>query len=74
MQDNRGKNNQHQLPFDGNIDWKMTMEKIALIGYTRATTLEPMNWDYEDLSIRQFLELAYQKEKQVDEMRMMVQT
>lgn len=70
LQDNGGKNNQHQLPFDGNIDWEMIMEKITFAGYTGATTLEPMNWDYDNLSIRQFLDLAYQRAKKVDEMRM----
>ena len=45
------------------------MKKITLIGYQGATTLEPMNWDYEHLSIQQFLDLAYQKAKEIDEMR-----
>ena len=69
LQDNGGKHNQHQLPFDGSIDWVTVMRKIALTGYQGATTLEPMNWDYEHLSIQQFLELAYQKAKKVDELR-----
>ena len=46
------------------------MKAIALTGYQGATTLEPMNWDYENLSIQQFLNLAYQKAKKIDEMRM----
>lgn len=69
LQDNGGKYNQHQLPFDGSIDWARVMKKIAIIGYQGATTLEPMNWDYEQLSIQQFLNLAYQKAKKLDEMR-----
>ena len=69
LQDNGGKHNQHQLPFDGNIDWVNVMKKIALTGYQGATSLEPMNWDYEHLSIQQFLDLAYQKAKKADEMR-----
>lgn len=70
LQDNGGKHNQHQLPFDGSIDWAQVMLKIAQTGYQGATTLEPMNWDYEHLSIREFLKLAYQKAKILDEMRM----
>ena len=70
LQDNGGKHNQHQLPFDGNINWVNIMKAIALTGYQGATTLEPMNWDYENLSIQQFLNLAYQKAKKIDEMRM----
>ena len=70
LQDNGGKHNQHQLPFDGNINWVNIMKAIALTGYQGATTLEPMNWDYENLSIQQFLNLAYKKAKKIDEMRM----
>lgn len=69
LQDNGGKHNQHQLPFDGNIDWTDVMKKITLTGYQGATTLEPMNWDYEDLSIQEFLDCAYQKAKQLNDMR-----
>ena len=69
LQDNGGKHNQHHLPFDGNIDWVNVMKRIALTGYQGATSLEPMNWDYEHLSIQQFLDLAYQKAKKADEMR-----
>jgi len=28
-----------------------------------------MNWDYENLSIQQFLELAYQRARKIDEIR-----
>ena len=69
LQDNGGKYNQHQLPFDGNINWMSVMKKISLTGYQGATTLEPMNWDYEDLSIQEFLDRAYQKAKQLHDMR-----
>jgi len=69
LQDNGGKHNQHQLPFDGNIDWISVMKKIASTGYQGPTMLEPMNWDYEHLSIQQFLDLAYQKAKKLDAMR-----
>ena len=69
LHDNGGKRNQHRLPFDGSIEWVQTMKKIAHSGYRGATTLEPMNWDYEHLSIRQFLDLAYQRAKKLDEFR-----
>ena len=45
------------------------MKKIKITGYQGATSLEPMNWDYEHLNIQQFLNLAYQKAKKIDEMR-----
>lgn len=69
LQDNGGKHNQHQLPFDGKIDWLTVMRKISLTGYKGATALEPMNWDYQNLSIRQFLDLAYQRARKIDDMR-----
>lgn len=69
LQDNGGKHNQHQLPFDGRIDWISVMKKIALTGYQGAITLEPMNWDYENLPMQQFLGLAYQRAEKLDEMR-----
>lgn len=69
LQDNGGKHNQHQLPFDGNINWGNVMYSISLTKYKGATSLEPMNWDYEQLSIQEFLSLAFQKAKKLDNMR-----
>ncbi|MBE6576055.1 MAG: sugar phosphate isomerase/epimerase [Ruminococcaceae bacterium] len=69
LHDNGGMRNQHQLPFDGAIDWSDVMGRIAHTGYQGATTLEPMNWDYEHLTIHEFLDLAYQRSKKVDELR-----
>lgn len=69
LHDNGGEKNQHQLPFDGKIDWSMVMRKIVLTGYKGATTLEPMNWGYENLSIQEFLSSAYKKVKKLDNMR-----
>ncbi len=68
LHDNGGKHNQHQLPFDGSIDWQKLMNEIALTNYNGAITLEPMNWDYENLYIQAFLELAYSKAKQLEEL------
>lgn len=69
LHDTGGKKNQHQLPFDGSIHWEKVMKNISLTGYKGGTTLEPMNWDYEDISIQEFLSRAYQKAKKLDEMR-----
>jgi len=69
LQDNGGINNQHQLPFDGNIDWTEVMSCISSTGYKGATSLEPMNWDYEQLPIQDFLAVAYQRAKKLDDMR-----
>ncbi|MDE6133877.1 MAG: sugar phosphate isomerase/epimerase [Oscillospiraceae bacterium] len=69
LHDNGGINNQHQLPFDGNIDWETVVKKISITGYKGATSLEPMNWDYEDISINEFLKRAFKKAKKLDDMR-----
>lgn len=69
LQDNGGTHNQHQLPFDGNIDWNNVMRKISETGYKGATTLEPMNWDYTSLYISEFLDLAYLRAKEIDSIR-----
>lgn len=61
LHDNGGERGQHQLPFDGNIDWSEVMGKIAATGYGGALSLEPMNWGYEHMDIAEFLHLAYEK-------------
>lgn len=69
LHDNGGSRSQHQLPFDGNIDWIVTMKKIAETNYLGATALEPMNWDYKDLSAEEFLCKAYEKAKRLEALR-----
>ncbi len=68
LQDNGGSHNQHQLPFDGQVDWALVMKKIRKTGYTGAITLEPMNWDYMDLGIQRFLQLAYERAIKLEQM------
>ena len=69
LHDNGGKHNQHQLPFDGSINWSTVMKGIERTGYQGAISLEPMNWDYEHLSIRDYLILSAQRAKRLDNMR-----
>ncbi len=69
LHDNGGERDQHQLPFDGFINWEVVMNKIALTEYNGATTLEPMNWGYEDISIHEFLSRAYTKAIKLHDMR-----
>lgn len=68
LHDNGGKHDQHRLPFDGDVDWPNVMRKIAKTGYTGAVTLEPMNWDYESMQIREYLDIAHKKAKQLERM------
>lgn len=48
------------------MDWQTIMRRISLTGYKGAAALEPMNWDYQNLSMRQFLDLAFQRVKKID--------
>ena len=68
LQDNGGSHNQHQLPFDGKVDWPLVMGKVKNTGYTGAITLEPMNWHYTQIGIRDFLSLAYERAKRLEQM------
>ncbi len=68
LQDNGGSRNQHQLPFDGSVDWPSVMKKIKGTGYGGAVTLEPMNWDYTRLGIREFLSLAHERAERLERM------
>ena len=73
LHDNGGAHNQHRLPLDGDIDWAEVMSRLAQTGYQGATSLEPMNWDYGQLTIRQFLSLAQKRALALDAMRASVQ-
>ena len=61
LQDNGGSHNQHQLPFDGSIDWPLVMGKLKKTGYKGAITLEPMNWDYANMDMKEYLALAFER-------------
>jgi sugar phosphate isomerase/epimerase len=59
----------HRLPFDGTIDWSAAMKKIAETGYSGATAIEAMNWDYKDLYAEEFLYKAFEKAKRLETLR-----
>jgi sugar phosphate isomerase/epimerase len=73
LHDNGGSCSQHQLPFDGSIDWSVVMTNITETRYSGATALEPMNWDYKDLSAAEFLYEAYKKAKKLEAFRFNIQ-
>ena len=60
----------HRLPFDGTIDWSITMKKIAETDYSGATAIEAMNWDYEDLSAKEFLHKAFERAKRLEALKL----
>ena len=68
LHDNDGTHN-HRLPFDGTIDWSVAMKKIAETGYSGAIAIEAMNWDYKDLSAKEFLHKAFERAKKLEVLR-----
>lgn len=68
LHDNYGKAT-HRLPFDGTIDWSVAMKKIAETGYSGATAIEAMNWDYTDLSAEEFLKEAFERAKRLEALK-----
>ena len=67
LHDDGGKYDQHWLPFDGKIDWVHIHEKITETGYSGATAIEAMNWDYMDLSTKEFLQEAFERAKRLEQ-------
>ncbi|MCB2361137.1 hypothetical protein [Clostridium estertheticum] len=45
------------------------MKKIAETGYSGATAIESMNWDYEDLSAKEFLHKAFERAKKLEALK-----
>lgn len=62
-------NSIHRLPFDGVTDWLVVMNEIKKTGYLGATSIEAMNWAYADKSIDTFLQQAFIKAKQLENLR-----
>ena len=69
LHDIGGARAQHQLPFDGPIDWETAMKNLAKTGYSGATAIEAMNWDYEALSAEAYLHKAVDRAKRLDALR-----
>lgn len=62
-------NSTHRLPFDGMTDWPETMKRIAKTGYSGATAIEVMNFGYEDLSAKEFLDKAFKVASKLDALK-----
>jgi L-ribulose-5-phosphate 3-epimerase len=44
-----------------------SMKKITETGYSGATVIEAMNWDYMDLSTKEFLQEAFERAKRLEQ-------
>ncbi len=69
LQDNGGSHNQHQLPFDGNINWDTVMEKIACTGYRGSYNFRTNELGLFSFKYLSVLELAYERAKRLDYLR-----
>ena len=69
LSDNHGERGEHLLPFDGTIDWPAQMHAIAGKGYSGPAALEVVNTGYEEKSPEEFLTLAYERAKKLEELR-----
>lgn len=69
LHDNNGKLGQHGLPFDGTNNWEIIMKQIVLCNYNGNIALEPMNWEYEMMTIEEFLVEAYKRAKKLECLR-----
>lgn len=59
----------HRLPFDGTLDWTVIMKNIQKSGYTGATTIEAMNWDYQDIIADAFLHKAFERATRLERLK-----
>ena len=62
-----GTDDQHLIPFDGNIDWKNIVEKIRKTPYKGPVSLEVMNRGRENLKPEEFLRLLYERGERLRE-------
>lgn len=69
LHDIGGSYAQHQLPFDGPINWSAAMKRIAEADYSGATAIEAMNWDYKHLPAEEFLQEAFKRAKRLEALR-----
>ena len=67
LHDNEGTGDKHLLPFDGTIDWAETMNNISQTGYTGAVAIEAQNIGYESFSPEEFLQIALERAKRLEQ-------
>lgn len=58
LHDNDGEQDLHKLPFDGNIDWQILMNKFREINYQLPLTLEGVNKHQLELDEEEYIKRA----------------
>jgi len=75
LHDNNGNDDDHLIPFEGSINWKKIMAKIAATNYAGPTTIEStiatisMTAPRDSRSTEEWLRDAYNSAKRLDDMR-----
>lgn len=70
LHDNDESDDQHRMPFDGNINWGIVMKKLNYIYYKGPTALEITNMGYEHIKEPgEFLAIALERAKRLDTLR-----
>ncbi|MDR2526069.1 MAG: sugar phosphate isomerase/epimerase [Oscillospiraceae bacterium] len=65
LHDNDGKSDQHMMPYDGTIDWAVTMRSVAKANRAVPILLELVERGHAELSPPDFLALAYARAKKL---------
>ena len=73
LHDNDESDDQHHLPFDGNIDWNAVMKKLHALRYHGPTALEIKNTGYKQIKeASECLAIAFERAKRLEDLRMPV--
>ena len=72
LHDNDESGDQHRMPFDGNIDWNTVMKKFNTIHYNGPTALEIKSMGYYHMEPREFLAIAFERAKRLENLRMSI--
>ena len=68
LHDNHSTDDEHLLPFEGNISWPALMRQIEQLGYQGATTLE-VGGDCGTEKAEEYLARAYERVKRLEGLR-----
>lgn len=59
---------EHLLPFEGTVDYKLMMDKLNKVGYTGSLMLEVFNTNYSSMSPDEFLRDCYARIKKISKL------
>lgn len=69
LHDNFKENDDHNLPFDGTVNWEKALNQILDMNYNGYVIIESgYNKYYSNISLREYYELAYKRGKELIEL------